>query len=743
MIRTIPLGKLVPSPRNVRRRIDVDADLELKADIAARGLLQNLVVTQAKKPRGCFAVEAGERRRRALQGLADDGALPADHEVPCLVVDSIADGHEASLAENFQRLAMNPADECLAFQALVEQGAEVEGVARRFGLTERFVEGRLLLAGLAPVVFEALGAGEISLDVAKAFAATPDRERQAWVFEQLAGYSAVYPDSVRRMMTQATVSAVDRRARLVGEEAYLAAGGRIERDLFADDDAARWLDVALLERLASETMERLASEVASEVGLAFVRPTLESWVGYGRLDGLVRVPLETPELDDDEKAEIDALQAEIDGLADLLEDEEADPEGQDQAEARVAELAARIEAIAEKPPVLGDELKGQVGTFLLLGDDGVPRLDRGYFREVVEEERDGDASNAGRGTTAAADARERKPAGLSQRLVDELAIQRRDVLALHLAADSAVALGLATFLMADRETGGHWRDRSGSSLVASPPSDPVFGFRTPGAAATLGLAQVGEALDRSWTAGETRAERFDAFRALPDAARMAWLGHCIARTLEASLNYPGERACALHDHLGQVLGIEVARWWRPTGANYFDRVPKGMALAALAEVGGQALADRHAKAKKAGLAEACERLFAGELVVEAEVRAAALAWVPEAMRFASAHSADADAEAGDRTGPEADIDAGAGVPAVAAAGSGSYTDAGSDRGTAGEAGPGVDVGVGAGTGGDPATDTNPGVAGDAGHGVDVGADDDAGREAGEGAVEPEPLEEAA
>lgn len=76
MIRTIPLGRLVPSPRNVRRRIDEQADLELRTEIAARRLLQNLVVIQARKPRGCFAVEAGERRRRALQTRDDapDGA---------------------------------------------------------------------------------------------------------------------------------------------------------------------------------------------------------------------------------------------------------------------------------------------------------------------------------------------------------------------------------------------------------------------------------------------------------------------------------------------------------------------------------------------------------------------------------------------------------------------------------------------------------------------------------------------
>ena len=43
MIQSIPLKKLVPSPRNVRKSSDVLADLQLRADIAARGLLQNLV----------------------------------------------------------------------------------------------------------------------------------------------------------------------------------------------------------------------------------------------------------------------------------------------------------------------------------------------------------------------------------------------------------------------------------------------------------------------------------------------------------------------------------------------------------------------------------------------------------------------------------------------------------------------------------------------------------------------------
>ncbi len=174
MIKTIPLNKLVASPRNVRRHCDAIADAELKASIAARGLLQNLIVRPGSK--GKFEVEAGERRRKAMLSLADDKVLPRDHEVTCLVLEDTAEGAiETSLAENFHRLAMNPADEAQAFAALIEAGASVEEVARRFGLTVRFVEGRLRLAKLAPQVFEALASGEITLDLAKAYGATSDQ----------------------------------------------------------------------------------------------------------------------------------------------------------------------------------------------------------------------------------------------------------------------------------------------------------------------------------------------------------------------------------------------------------------------------------------------------------------------------------------------------------------------------------------------------------------------------------------
>jgi ParB family chromosome partitioning protein len=174
----------------------------------------------------------------------------------------------------------------------------------------------------------------------------------------------------------------------------------------------------------------------------------------------------------------------------------------------------------------------------------------------------------------------------------------------------------------------------------------VFGFETPDAKATIARAKAVEALDRGWTSGRSRADRFDAFRALPPEARAAWLGHAVARTLEASANASGERKCAFHDHLGQLLGIEVAAWWRPTGANYFDRVPKSITLAALQEVGGPAFASAYTGLKKAELSQSAERILAGDVIADVEVKQRALGWVPEPMRFApaaepaGAHNAD-------------------------------------------------------------------------------------------------------
>ncbi|HEY0957760.1 MAG TPA: ParB/RepB/Spo0J family partition protein [Novosphingobium sp.] len=639
MIKTIPLNKLVPSPRNVRRHNDPAADAELKASIAARGLLQNLIVRPGAK--GKFEVEAGERRRKAMLALADDKVLPKDHEVTCLVLEDTAEGAiETSLAENFHRLAMNPADEAQAFALLIEAGASIEDVARRFGLTVRFVEGRLRLAKLAPVVFEALASGEITLDLAKAYGATSDQAIQARVFEQVStGYYAPNTDSIRRMVLSGTVRGSDPRARLVGRDAYIAAGGLIERELFDDEDSEAWADVALLETLAAAKMEEQAKVLADEQGLAWVKPTLDPYASHDLVEGLVRLPAEPAPLTEAELARLDELDTSYDEHAAILEDEDSAEEAVAAAEAAIEAIERECQDIRARPPVIAPELKSEAGMILVLSRDGTPMLQPVFYGEREADGGNDDAVEIVSGETGEG----KRRTALSKRLVDELAMQRRDVLALHVASDPGLALDLMVFTLADADT-LDYRARSATTLRGGTPAGPIIGFEAKDAAASASLAEFKSGLDENWRGGADVSERFDRFRALSDEARATWLGHVVGRTLEASLNMAGERRIDFHDHLATLIGIDMAAWWRPTAANYFDRVSKAVILDALAAVGGPDLSSRFASVKKGDLAMSAERVFAGTYITEVEVRERALAWVPEVMRFAGVATVEVEAD---------------------------------------------------------------------------------------------------
>ena len=639
MIHSIPLSKLVPSPRNVRKSSDPIADGQLKADIAARGLLQNLVVRKAK--RGKFEVEAGGRRLAALQALAADELLPSTHEVICLVLEGgDSEVREASLAENFQRLAMNPADEAQAFAAIIGAGATVEDVARRFGLTVRFVEGRLRLASLAPCVFEALAEGTITLDMAKAYGAISDIERQAQVFAELQdAWYQVTPDTIRRMVLDATVRGSDSRAVLVGRDTYLAAGGRIERELFDDDATESWIDVALLESLAHTAMEEAAARAAAEHGLAWVRPTLDSYVGHDLVEGLGRLPCEPAPLSEQEAQELGELEAEYDRAAAILEDEDSDEDEAAKAEAELVAIDRAMRALNDRPPVLAEELKPQAGAFLVLSRSGQPTLVPQFYTETAVANADVDVLEP----VETAGEVKGKGGALSQRLLDELAMQRRDILAIHLANDPALALDFLVFTLADAD-GHDWRAKKATTLVGLVAAGPVTGFEAKDAPASAALAEFAGSLEKGWRAGTTDVERFEAFRALAEDARSAWLGHVVARTLVASLACQGERSVPMHETLGALLEIETAHWWRPTAANFFDRVPKAKTIDALDDAGGSELASRYAASKKAELASAAERIFAGNFIGETGTKERAMAWVPEIMRFAGASTSVEPAE---------------------------------------------------------------------------------------------------
>ena len=270
LIREIPLSRLALAPENVRKTPpDPRADAELKASIAALGLLENLVVrTDEPDENGIarFAVAAGGRRLKVMQALVEDNVLDADHPVPCLVKTGDVEAAELSLAENVVRIAMHPADQVVAFTKLADAGQSVSAIAARFGASQRIVEQRLRLGNAAPELLDAYRADEIDLEVLKAFAVTADRERQMAVWEQVSG-QGYRPSAwqVKRLLTEERVPGASAIARFIGVDAYEAVGGTVMRDLFArDDESGVWFeDPVLLEKLATGKLQAAADELAT------------------------------------------------------------------------------------------------------------------------------------------------------------------------------------------------------------------------------------------------------------------------------------------------------------------------------------------------------------------------------------------------------------------------------------------------------------------------------------------------
>src|SRR3546814_16050934 len=88
MTTTVKLAKLTLSPINVRRRPDDLLEIpQMAADLEARGVLQNLLVTPVKNPRGTFEVFDGGRRLRGLLLIAARGVIDAEtYDVPVTVL---------------------------------------------------------------------------------------------------------------------------------------------------------------------------------------------------------------------------------------------------------------------------------------------------------------------------------------------------------------------------------------------------------------------------------------------------------------------------------------------------------------------------------------------------------------------------------------------------------------------------------------------------------------------------------
>ena len=167
----LPIYKVEPNPDQPRRDFDEEELQALADSITEHGIIQPLTVRELKS--GYYQIIAGERRWRAAR-------IANLQEVPVVIIE--ADDKKAmelALIENLQRQDLNPVEEALGYQSLMQDyGLTQEDAAKRVGKSRPSVANALRLLSLCPEVLEKVRSGELSAGHARAVLTLKTEKKQ-------------------------------------------------------------------------------------------------------------------------------------------------------------------------------------------------------------------------------------------------------------------------------------------------------------------------------------------------------------------------------------------------------------------------------------------------------------------------------------------------------------------------------------------------------------------------------------
>ncbi len=161
-VDVIQRGKYQP-----RRDIDQESLQDLANSIKAQGIIQPIVVRHLLG--GRYEIVAGERRWRASQ-------LAGLKEIPAIIKDIPDEAAIAiALIENIQRESLNPIEEAIALQRLLEEFSMThQQVADAVGKSRASVTNLLRLLTLTEEVKTLLEHGDIEMGHARALLTLPE-----------------------------------------------------------------------------------------------------------------------------------------------------------------------------------------------------------------------------------------------------------------------------------------------------------------------------------------------------------------------------------------------------------------------------------------------------------------------------------------------------------------------------------------------------------------------------------------
>ena len=175
----LPIYKVERNPDQPRQDFDEEELQALADSIEIHGIIQPLTVREL--PSGYYQIIAGERRWRAAR-------MANLSEVPAVIIE--ADDRkvkELALIENLQRQDLNPVEEALGYQSLMEEyGLTQEEAAKRVGKSRPAVANALRLLNLNPQVLEMVRSGKITAGHARAVLVLKTEKRQLEATQKIA-----------------------------------------------------------------------------------------------------------------------------------------------------------------------------------------------------------------------------------------------------------------------------------------------------------------------------------------------------------------------------------------------------------------------------------------------------------------------------------------------------------------------------------------------------------------------------
>lgn len=588
-ITTIKLSQLRLSPLN-QRRVKPSAVEAMADDIAAHGLLQNLV---AYEDEGLFYVFAGGRRYRGLKELAKRKRIKNNDTFP-VEVRTKEEAIELSLAENFQREDMHPADSIRAFAALRDTGMDAEEIAARFGQAVSFVYKMLRLSALAPTLIDLIAKDQLSLEAARALTLTEDHDQQIKVCKAANGHA----HTIRRMLTTEKVDTTSGAFLFVGRDAYEAKGGTITVDLFSQGAEGFADQPELVQELAEEKLDGIADEYRA-IGWHEVRATLERPYDLymkGSIYPATREPTE------DEAARLAAIDAEIEAIA------EAEGEDSDGIEP----LSDERDTLTEAMLAFNAEQVAVGGVALWVSHDG--SLGKSFYRAKAE---------------AKPKASSGEPQPLySNSLFADLTRIKTQIVQEAVAADPALALDIMLDSLAGQLLHGAHSYQMAlevqAKTVATDVADELM--------ATSDVRPVEEVMATRFASIPAEG-RFEAIRAMTSDDKMALLAGLVAMTVDGTV-FAGGSPGSRHHHFEQIAratGVDIAaRWTAPIAL--FDKMRRAAMIDLLREECGASSAENCATIKKKG-----------DLAVNVSGRLPG-GWLPAPMKIGAFDQPEADPE---------------------------------------------------------------------------------------------------